>query len=81
MPEKGGEMMNREEFDFLGITKFHEAGYIGKGVTIVSKENIIDRIFDDVICKNPKKNTEAMLKYNSHGTDVMDFIRQVAPRS
>ena len=73
-------MLNKEEFDFLGITKWHEAGYIGKGVTIVSKELIIDKIFDDVISKNPKENTDAMLKYNSHGTDVMDFIRQVAPR-
>ena len=74
-------MLNKEEFDFLGITKWHEKGYTGKGVTIVSKELIIDRIFDDVICKNPKKNTPTMYKYNSHGTDVMDFIRQVAPRS
>ena len=74
-------MMNKEEFDFLGITKWHEAGYTGKNVTIVSKELIIDGIFDDIVCKNPKKNTEAMLKNHSHGTDVMDFIRQVAPRS
>lgn len=73
-------MLNKEEFDFLGITEWHKNGYIGENITIVSKETIIDGIFDDVICKNPKKNTPATLKNNSHGTDVMDFIRQVAPR-
>ena len=43
-------MLNKEEFDFLGITKWHEAGYKGKGVTIASHERIIEGVFDDVFC-------------------------------
>lgn len=32
-------MLNKEEFDYLGITRFHEAGYKGKGITVASIEN------------------------------------------
>ena len=35
--------MNKEKFDFLGITKFHEAGFLGKGTTVVSIENGITK--------------------------------------
>ena len=31
--------MNKEKFDFLGITKFHEAGFLGQGITVASIEN------------------------------------------
>ena len=41
-------MLNKEEFDFLGITKFHEAGYKGQGITICSKENVLENVFNDV---------------------------------
>lgn len=29
---------NKEEFDFLGITRFHEAGFRGQGLKVVSRE-------------------------------------------
>lgn len=32
--------MNREEFDFLGITKWHELGIKGQGITIASRESM-----------------------------------------
>ena len=41
-------MLNEKEFDFLGITKWHEAGYKGRGVKITSHEKIIEGSFDDV---------------------------------
>ena len=31
---------NWEKFTYLGITKFHNKGYKGKGITIASRENI-----------------------------------------
>lgn len=31
--------LNKKEFDYVGITEWHEAGYLGQGVTIASLEN------------------------------------------
>lgn len=31
--------MNKKEFDFLGITQWHEAGYRGQGLRVVSRES------------------------------------------
>ena len=73
----GDNMLNKEEFDFLGITRWHELGYKGQGITICSKENIIERIFDDVFCLE-YDNAD---KWARHGTTVIDYIRQVAPET
>ena len=70
-------MLNKEEFDFLGITRWHELGYKGQGITICSKENIIEGIFDDVFCLEYEEPD----KWSRHGTTVMDYIRQVAPEA
>lgn len=68
-------MPNKEIFDFLGITKFHEKGYTGKNIYIASKEEVIAGVFDDVITiRDAKKD-----KWTIHGTSVMDIIRQVLP--
>ena len=32
--------MNKEEFDYLGITKWHELGIKGQGITIASRESM-----------------------------------------
>lgn len=32
--------MNKEEFDFLGITRWHELGIKGQGITIASRERL-----------------------------------------
>lgn len=71
-------MINKEEFEFLGITRWHELGYKGQGITIASHEKIIEGVFDDVFCLNygDKGN-----KYDEHGTKVMDYICQVAPEA
>lgn len=68
--------LNQKEFDYLGINKFHEAGYRGQGVTIASKETILKDVFDDVFGLEFETSKD---KYTKHGTTVMDFIRQVAP--
>lgn len=70
-------MLNKKEFDFLGITRWHELGCKGQGITICSKENIIEGIFDDVFCLEYEESD----KWSRHGTTVMDFIRQVAPEA
>lgn len=68
-------MLNKNEFDFLGIAKFHEAGYTGKNVTIASKEAILN-VFNDVECRDYYTSKSSSAK---HGTTVMDYIRQVLP--
>lgn len=67
--------MNVKEFEFLGITRFHNAGYKGKNVKIGSKEWIHEENFDNVIhfYQEPTENT--------HGDKVMDYIQQVAPEA
>lgn len=67
---------NKEEFEFLGISRWHELGYKGQGIIIASCEKIIEDVFDDVCCLN---YGSADSKYSKHGTLVMDYIRQVAP--
>lgn len=68
--------LNKEAFDFLGITKFHQSGYTGKNITIASKESIIEGVFDDVDCDDYFTFESKGAK---HGTNVMDYIRQVVP--
>ena len=69
--------LNKEAFDFLGITKFHESGYTGKHIAIASKESIIKGVFDDVECDDYFSTDTS--KSAKHGTNVMDYIRQVVP--
>lgn len=38
--KKVGDKMNKEEFNFLGITKWHELGIKGQGITIASREGL-----------------------------------------
>jgi hypothetical protein len=68
--------MNEKEFEFLGITAFHKAGYTGKNIKIASCERIIKGIYDDVTC--PEYGT-ATSKQAQHGTQIMGYIRQVLP--
>lgn len=69
--------LNEEAFNFLGISKFHENGYTGKNITIASKEMIIEGVFDDVECDDYFSTDTS--KSAKHGTNVMDYIRQVVP--
>lgn len=59
--------MNKEKFDLLGITKFHEAGFVGQGITVVSIENgktkhsqKVEDILRQVL---PKANIISSIKY------------------
>ena len=44
--------MNEKEFEFLGIKRFHEAGYKGQGIKVASHEEIVEDVFDDVFVLN-----------------------------
>lgn len=71
-------MLNKDEFDYLGITRWHDLSYKGQGITIASEENILENIFNDVeALKYGKIQSDSYI----HGTNVMDFIRQVAPEA
>ena len=71
-------MLNKDEFDYLGITRWHDLGYKGQGITIASEENILENIFNDVeALKYGKIQSDSYI----HGTNVIDFIRQVAPEA
>lgn len=71
--------MNKQEtFDFLGITKFWQAGYTGKNVRIMSDEKIKKDYkktgsWQKVIC--PKGYTTR----DSHGSSVMYILLDVCP--
>lgn len=59
--------MNKEKFDLLGITKFHEAGFRGQGITVVSIENgktnhskKVEEILKQIL---PKGNIISNIKY------------------
>lgn len=70
-----------EALAFLGITKWHELGYKGKGIKILSQEKIAtdfdsshtDRL-KDVLCMTEPQKTKS-----NHGKDVMVNILVVAP--
>ena len=59
--------MNKEKFDFLGITKFHETGFLGQGITVVSIENGItkhSKKVEDILKQIlPKANIISNIKY------------------
>jgi len=72
-------MTKQETFDFLGITKFHKAGYKGKNVRIMSDEKIIKDYekterWKNVICPN---GYETNGKW--HGSSVMSILQDVCP--
>ena len=67
--------MNKEEFDYLGITRWHELGYKGQGVTVASKEEIFEGMFDDVEVLHYGADD----KWTRHGTTIMDLISQIVP--
>ena len=76
----------KEALDFLGITRWHELGYTGKGIKIMSGEKIYKEApssvpqerWDKVICPNGyKENKSGDTPW--HGTAVMQHILMVAP--
>lgn len=67
-------MLNKNEFTFLGINRFHEEGYTGKNIKIASKEWVHKSYFPNVTSLNLLDGEE-----RCHGDLVMDYINQVAP--
>ena len=76
-----------EALDFLGITRWHELGYTGKGIKIMSDEKIFEKapngisqeIWDKIICPNGYRENSGDTPW--HGTAVMQHILMVAPDS
>lgn len=77
--------MTKEEcLDYLGITKWHKAGYKGQGIKIMSDEKIsedfrtshTDRL-KDVICPTGYASSKGFC----HGKEVMVHILMVAPEA
>jgi peptidoglycan L-alanyl-D-glutamate endopeptidase CwlK len=74
--------MGKQEkiFDYLGITKWHEAGYTGKGIKILSIEPVSSKDkFPNVIAVNGYN--EGNLKYRNHGDNVMQQMMEIAPNA
>lgn len=62
-----------DALDFLGITKWHKAGYTGKGIKILSDEKVTQKLHSDVI------SPLGFRSKRGHGDDVMLHIKLVAP--
>jgi hypothetical protein len=62
-----------EALNFLGITRWHELGYTGKGIKIMSDEKVYEKEHPDVISPKGVKSKK------DHGDDVMLHIKLVAP--
>lgn len=64
-----------EALEFLGVTRWHELGYKGQGIKIMSGEKIWEKEFPNVISPKGFKNSL------SHGDTVMRYIYLVAPEA
>ena len=64
-----------EALAFLGITRWHELGYKGKGIKIMSDERVCEKAHSDVISPKGFKTKR------DHGDDVMTHIKLVAPEA
>lgn len=68
----------KDALTFLGITKWHEAGYTGKGIKILSIEPVSsEKKFPNVIAVNGYN--EGNLKDRNHGDNVMKQMMEIAP--
>lgn len=78
-------MTKQECLDYLGITRFHKAGYTGKNVKIMSDEKIFEKaptsvskeVWDRIL--SPKGFRSPGGDKASHGTSVMQHLIMVAP--
>ena len=65
----------KEVLDFLGITRWHELGYTGKGIKIISDEKVCQKVHPDVISPKGYKSS------SGHGDIVMSHLKLVCPDS
>lgn len=71
-------MLNEAELEYLGVLNWHRKGYKGRNAVICSKENVIGGVFDDI---DAIEFEDDHGRFSVHGTNVMDYIRQVAPEA
>lgn len=71
--------MNKKEFDLSGITRWHKAGYTGKGIRIANMEGTDPSLwFFNGKIKDPFGNVSGVGR-NYHGHQTADILHQVAP--
>lgn len=69
---------NKAEFQILGITRWHELGYKGKGIRIANLESCPQTYFlKDQL--RPTFDYNIGTSTNTHGQKTMDCVNQVAP--
>lgn len=71
-------MTKEQYFDYLGITKFKQAGYTGKNIKIMSGEYIEQdykktETWRSIICPKGYSNSA------SHGSSVMSIMQEICP--
>ena len=71
-------MLNEKELEYLGVLNWHRQGFKGRNAVIASKEDTIRGIFNDLDAIRYEDNRG---RFALHGTNVMDYIRQVAPEA
>ena len=74
-------MSNQKKiFDYLGITKWHEAGYTGKGIKIMSIEPVSSKDkFPNVIAVNGYN--DGNLQERNHADNVLNQMMEIAPNA
>ena len=63
----------KEALLFLGITNWHNWGYRGEGIKVLSDERVTEKKHPDVIAPS------GYVSKNNHGDDVMNHIKLVLP--
>lgn len=75
-------MTKQECLDFLGITKWHNAGYTGKGISVVGGELTTDKfrsIHTDRLSEIIRPDGFGVGDNAQHGTDMFVHLLTVAP--
>lgn len=68
--------MNEEKFNYLGITKWHNKGYYGKGITIASRESLSPhgkKVFDVITQICPEANRLYKQEFHKTISDGIDI--------
>jgi minor extracellular protease Epr len=86
LPAWDTQLLNREEFKILGVTKWHAAGYRGEGVKIAVLDNRLDVGVEFLKgrVRQPLSHNTGLGEYSitvpdSHGQRVCQVIVDVAP--
>lgn len=90
-------MLNKEKFDYSGITRFHDLGYTGKGLRIAiidARDNLdetlpffhgkahdVFKYLNDPYHVNEGVFNVMTMKHSSHLENTVDVVHQIVPES